>query len=687
MTSALGWSGPILLRTLAAMAGPAATPRPDQETAVVALAEQRRRVLLVQSTGWGKSAVYWGATAALRHSGAGPTLVISPLLALMRDQVDAAARAGLRAATVNSTNFDDWQAIFDELAADRLDLLLVSPERLANPRFEQVALPLLARAGLLVVDEAHCISDWGFDFRPDYQRITNLLLGLTPGTPVLATTATANARVTEDVAAQLGDDTLTLRGPLARASLRLAVVPGLSAIQRYAWVAQALPELPGSGIVYCLTVDAAHSLADFLRTQGMEVTAYTGRTPTEERAATEEALRHNKLKAVVATSALGMGYDKPDLGFCLHVGSPDSPVAYYQQVGRAGRALDEAVGVLLPAAESDPAIWEYFATATIPDPDAADAVLSRLDAADGPMTVPALEAATSVRRGRLEALLKTLRVDGAVQRELDGWVSTGAGWVFDGDKYARVVAGRRAEAAAMSDYAAGRRCLMQLLTDALDDPASAPCGRCSVCTGWLPAPGASSGADFLDAARTFLRGRDIELEPRKMWPGKASGRSGRIVGAAPGRALAFADDPAWAEVVAELAGPDGPASDVLRAGLVEVLARWARRWDERPIAVCPLPGDRPARTESMASHVGERGRLPVVRLLERAGSMPADGTTGAARVQALLSAFRVVGEPPEGPVLLVADRSRTGWAMTVGAVLLREAGAPAVLPLVGHKLP
>src|SRR3954453_1761699 len=409
-----------LRRVLAAMAGPEARPRADQLEAVTALADEGRRVLLVQATGWGKSAVYWAATAARRAAGTGPTLVVSPLLALMRDQVAAAERAGIRARTVNSANAEGWQEVFDDLARDEVDVLLGSPERLANPRFEQAAVPLLERTGLLVIDEAHCISDWGFDFRPDYQRLTRLLAAMSPENPVLATTATANSRVTEDVAAQLGADTLVLRGSLARSSLRLSVVPGLDGVQRMAWVAEALASLPGSGIVYGLTVDQVTSMAAFLgetlHDSGLRVAAYTGATSPEDRARIEADLRENRLKAVVATSALGMGYDKPDLGFCIHVGSPDSPVAYYQQVGRAGRALESAVGVLLPAPESDERIWDYFATATIPDPDAGNRVLHLLGDAEQPMTVPAIEAETGLRRGRLEALLKPLRVDGAVER-------------------------------------------------------------------------------------------------------------------------------------------------------------------------------------------------------------------------------------------------------------------------------
>jgi len=294
-----------LERVITAMAGPEAAPRPDQVTAVEELVEHRRRVLVVQATGWGKSAVYWAATAALRGAGGGPTLVVSPLLALMRDQIAAAARAGLRAATVNSTNVDDWDDVLAELRAGRTDVLLVSPERLANPSFARRLPDLLAATGLLVIDEAHCVSDWGFDFRPDYQRLTRTLLDLAPGTPVLATTATANQRVTADVAAQLGQATVTLRGSLARASLRLAVVPGLSVLDRYAWVADALRHLPGSGIVYVLTVAETERVAAFLAEQGHDVAAYSGQTTNRE--VLEDRLRDNQIKALVATSAHPQG--------------------------------------------------------------------------------------------------------------------------------------------------------------------------------------------------------------------------------------------------------------------------------------------------------------------------------------------------------------------------------------------
>ena len=377
-----------LERVIHAMAGPEAVAREDQRAAVRALVDDRARVLLVQSTGWGKSAVYWAATSALRAAGGGPTLVVSPLLALMRDQVGAAERAGLRAATVNSTNTDQWDEILNDTVQQRLDVLLVSPERLANPRFGSILPGLIASSGLVVIDEAHCISDWGFDFRPDYQRLARALVGVAESTPILATTATANARVTLDVAQQLGANTITFRGSLARSSLQLSVVPGLSAIERYAWVADAIAQIDGSGIIYVLTIAETQRLAGFLAAQGHNSAAYSGALEADARELVEDQLRANNLKVVVATSALGMGFDKPDLAFCMHVGSPSSPVAYYQQVGRAGRALSHAQAVLLPA-ETDAQIWEHFATVGVPDEKRVRSILSALE--DGPKSVLVLE--------------------------------------------------------------------------------------------------------------------------------------------------------------------------------------------------------------------------------------------------------------------------------------------------------
>jgi ATP-dependent DNA helicase RecQ len=688
-------------RVITSLAGPQAQVRPDQLDAVRALVVDRRRALVVQATGWGKSAVYWIAARAVRDAGGGPVLVVSPLLALMGDQVAAAERAGLRAATLNSSNLDDWSDIERAVLTGEVDVLLVSPERLANPRFAAGVLEsLLPRLGLLVIDEAHCISSWGHDFRPDYQRIAGLLLA-NPSLPVLATTATANARVTADVAAQLGRDTYVQRGRLARDSLHLGVLPGLSAVARYAWVDEALLSLPGSGIVYCLTVADAERLAAFLAHRGHVVAAYTGQTEPADRARIEAALRVNELKAVVATSALGMGYDKPDLAFCLHVGSPPSPVDYYQQVGRAGRALDSAAVVLLPS-EADGRLWEWFATASVPVPDEAAAVLRELGAGSA-MSVPALESATGVRRSRVELLVKILAVDGAVERTVDGWVATGRPWSYDHARYAELVAVRRAEADLMRAYAQGAECLELILRRSLDDAAGDGdrCGRCSVCTGALPGGlAAHPGAEATESARAWLRARDTELEPRKMWTagiGDAAGRQwkGRIgaeVAASRGRAVAFADDPAWPEIdeVTGAGAADAPAPAWLLDGVEAVLERWRPAWVGSPAGVVAMPSARrPLLVRSLAERAAAVLGLEVLDLLEQRGPAPEPGLAPAARARAVAArlTLRPGATVPRGTLLLVDDTWRTGWTATLAAALLREAGTVAVAPLVAHQLP
>jgi len=576
-----------------------------------------------------------------------------------------------------------------QLADDQLDVLLVSPERLANPRFESQLDTLLAKCGLLVVDEAHCISDWGFDFRPDYQRLSAALLRLGGTTPVLATTATANRRVTADVARQLGEDTLTLRGTLARASLDLSVVGGLTALERYAWVSEALSTLDGSGIVYCLTVAETERVAGFLSAEGHEVRPYSGALDTTTRAQVEEQLRHNQLKAVVATSALGMGYDKPDLAFCIHIGSPSSPVAYYQQVGRAGRAIDHAVAVLLPS-ESDERLWEWFANASIPDPKQVARVLRAL--ADGqPRSVVSLEGATAVRRGRLESMLKLLAVDGAVVRKEKGWMATGEDWTYNDARWDMLRDVRAAEANIMRQYASGAGCLMEFLQSSLDDPDPQPCGRCSVCTGALPAPGARPSENHVLAAQQFVRGANVVIEPRKKWPSGVS-RKGTIEACGEGRALAFADDAGWSRELEQCAS--GPYSEAITTGMVGVLARWKSSWRNRPEVIVTLPDPaRPGRIEQLGADLSQVGNLRVLDLITLLGRSPSGDLASGAQVALLEDHVQLTDSAAEelrdcyGPVLLLADTYRSGWTVTLASALLREAGATSVMPLVVHQLP
>ncbi|WP_327090721.1 RecQ family ATP-dependent DNA helicase [Nonomuraea sp. NBC_01738] len=675
-------------KRLRALAGEHARLRDDQWAAIEALVVDRRRVLVVQRTGWGKSAVYFVATGLLRDLGEGPTVIVSPLLALMRNQIAAAERAGIRAVTINSANPEAWGEIYDRVADGLVDVLLVSPERLNNPDFRDNVLPELAEsAGLVVVDEAHCISDWGHDFRPDYRRLATLFEELPPGIPVLATTATANARVTRDVAEQMGEGTMVLRGPLERESLRLGVVKLPTAEQRLAWLAQTLNELPGSGIVYTLTVAAAHEIASYLRDQGHEVAAYSGQTEPAERLAAEEALLDNKIKALIATSALGMGFDKPDLGFVIHVGAPQSPVAYYQQVGRAGRGVERAEVILLPGTE-DRDIWAYFTSLAFPPEPVVRATLAALTENGGVMSTPALESRVDLSRSRLEMMLKVLDVDGAVRRVKGGWEATGEPWDYDAERYARIAGERKSEQDAMIGYLTTTDCREEYLRKRLDDDAAKPCGRCDNCTGEHRSP--QIAAQAVESARERLVRPGVEVDARRQWPTGLSDLSGRIkpeLGAEPGRALGRLTDIGWGNRLRELfQGGDGPMPDEMFKAVIQVLSSWD--WRERPVGVVNVPsGSRPELVRGFATRLAQVGRLTYLgELGYRAGS-PGKQFNSAKRVQAIRSTLAMpkdVGTAIAdcgGPVLLVDDRIDTGWTMTLGAALVRHAGAPAVLPL------
>lgn len=682
---------------LRALAGEHARLREDQWRAIEALCdkgadESGRRVLLVQRTGFGKSAVYFTATSLLRRRGAGPTVIVSPLLALMRNQIEAAQRAGVRARTINSANPEDWDAIAEAIAEDAVDVLLISPERLNNPAFRDYQLPKLAAGcGMLVVDEAHCISDWGHDFRPDYRRIATFIDDLPDSVPVLATTATANARVSDDIAEQLDKKdaaTLVLRGSLDRESLRLSVVDMPDNAHRLAWLDEQLPRMDGSGIIYTLTVAAAEEVSDYLASRGHTVASYTGRTDNAERLEREEELLGNRIKALVATSALGMGFDKPDLGFVVHLGAPSSPVAYYQQIGRAGRARDRAEVVLLPGSE-DRAIWDYFGSLSFPAEEAVRRTLEVLAAEGRALSTAALETRVDLRRTRLEMMLKVLDVDGAVRRVKGGWEATGEPWAYDADRYAKVAAARRHEQQRMLAYEATTQCRLEFLRSELDDAEAAPCGRCDNCTGTRTEAGVS--AEAAEGAAAALSKPGVPFEPKRMWPTGLQAIGIDLKGKIPagssaesGRALARLSDIGWGGPLRALLsdGADREVPDDVFKAVVQVLASWD--WAERPAAVVSLGSlSRPKLVDGLAERIAQLGRMEYLGSLGRATDTGAGRhrANSAQRLQQVLHAFTVDFPVPSSSVLLVDDLRDSGWSMTVAAMRLREAGAAAVYPL------
>jgi ATP-dependent DNA helicase RecQ len=653
--------------------------RDGQLEAIQDVVLDRARVLCVQRTGWGKSAVYFVATALLREAGAGPTLIISPLLALMRNQLSASRRLGLRAHTINSTNREEWDEVRDRLAAGTVDLLLISPERLNNPRFREDMLPLFAASvGLLVIDEAHCISDWGHDFRPDYRRVKDILDRLSPGVAVLGTTATANDRVVADVVSQLeidGSEQLrTYRGELARPSLRLEVLDLPQPAQRLAWLATHLPHMDGSGIVYTLTKRDAEQVASFLDSQGIAAVAYSGEHETDARIEIEDQLLGNEIKAVVATSALGMGYDKPDLSFVVHYQAPGSVVAYYQQIGRAGRGVDHADIVLLRGGE-DRRIQDFFIEQAFPERERVNAVLSDLETAGQTgRTTRELMSVVNLGMGRIEAMLKILDVEGAVTRAGSRWkLVADADWTYDGERYAEVTALRRAEQRAMAAFGSDGRCLMRVLQEELDDPSPADCGRCSVCAG-------ARFADPLDpalveAAGRHLRSNPIELEVKKMAP-DAAGVMRKIpddVRVEPGWALARFGDGGWWPAI-ERGLRSGKFEDDVIAALEDLLRRAGADWLTTVPSV--TLGDA---LERLADSLP----APHERLLNRVEQRPPQREMANAAQQAanVRGAFRVIGKPPPGNGVLLDDRRHSGWTLAMVGGQLRRAGAQRVVPV------
>jgi ATP-dependent DNA helicase RecQ len=617
----------------------------------------------------------------------------------MRNQIEAAERIGIRAKTINSTNRDDWSHIEQDLRKDRIDLLLISPERLANDSFrENVLSQIAARVGLLVVDEAHCISDWGHEFRPDYRRIAQVLEALPGNIPVLATTATANDRVVADVASQLGDAIDVVRGPLRRDTLKLQNITLPSPAARMAWLARVIPSLPGSGIVYTLTKRTAERVAEWLCLNDIRAQAYhagidkTDATETNLREELEQRLLRNEVKVLVATVALGMGFDKADLGFVIHFQRPASVVHYYQQVGRAGRAIEEAFGVLLHGAEDDD-IADYFFRSAFPPQADVDQILTVLRGVDGGLSVPELEARLNLRRSQLKKALKYMSVEPSapITKIESKWNATAASHTYSIDQrhIDAILDIRKQEQAEMQRYMEHRGCLMQFLAEALDDPQAGPCGICAGCKR-QPLLSPEVDHDLANKAAVFLKRSHQSLLPRKQWPPHGAlptygftGNIGDDLGAMEGRVLSLWRDAGWGLLVEAGKYETHRFDDELVRACVDMVHQWGPEPAPEWVTCIPSlerPDLVPEFAQRLASALGLPFRASLRKVVANKPQKEMENSFQQARNLDGVFAVDPASIDPS-PCLLVDDIVDSRWTMTVGASLLRQAGCEAVFPV------
>lgn len=692
-----------LLQT--ALANPAAEFRDGQWEAIDALVNLRQKLLVVQRTGWGKSSVYFISTKIFRDRGMGPTIIISPLLALMRNQIESAQRLGIAAETMNSTNQDDWQVVTQRILDNEIDCLLISPERLANDSFiEKVLQPIANHIALMVIDEAHCISDWGHDFRPDYRRIVNILRQLPTNTPVLGTTATANDRVVEDIQTQLGDIRIQ-RGPLIRESLALQTMILPDQASRLAWLAQVIPTLLGTGIVYVLTQRDADTVANWLNQQGISALPYyngvthpdfinhAGKEDTHlYRQYLETQLLENNIKVLVATIALGMGYDKPDLGFVLHYQAPSSIMAYYQQVGRAGRGIDNAIGVLMSGAE-DNDIHSYFRRTAFPSQDDVQRLLVALEGADS-LSLEKLEKEANLPQKRIEHVLKYLCTESPSPVIANGktWSRTPVHYQMDLEHIRKITEIREREWSEINEYLNTSDCLMLTLRNALDDESQEVCGKCENCIA-QPVLLKDFDQGLGIRATQFLRQSEEVIKPRKQIAASNDEANrtffeynfprnlGNLI-AQEGRVLSRWGDAGWGRTVADNKHAGRFSDDLVEAILQMIQQRWQP--NPAPQWVCCVPSrHHPDLVPDFARRLAARLGLPFVdAVIKVKDNQPQKGQQNRFhQCRNLDGIFEVTQHYQEQPVLLVDDIVDSRWTLTVIAALLQQAGSGAVYPV------
>jgi len=665
--------------------------RPDQWEAIEAVLS-KRKTLVVERTGWGKSIVYFIAAKILRDEGHGISLLISPLLSLMRNQIEAAEKIGLKALTINSTNLNDWPQIEEDILSGNCDLLLISPERLANENFRNNILNAVSEnrgIGMLVVDEAHCISDWGHDFRPDYRRIVRIVNNLPSNVPLLATTATANDRVINDIKEQLGEDLLIIRGSLIRESLKIQVIKIADQSERLAWLDQNINKMPGSGIIYCLTKSDCNRVARWLRSKGINALEYHTELSSnkeeqkyleEER---EELLLNNDIKVLVATVKIGMGFDKPDLGFVVHYQRPGSLVAYYQQIGRAGRNLDTAYVVLLNGQEDDE-IQEYFIEKAFPDDQEIQKVLTVIEDSAYGISRSDLYKLLNMRTGRIENCLKILEIDRVISREKSIYTRTPIKWAPDTQRSKRVTEQRYQELQKMKDFVDLKTCYMKLISEELDAPDQRNCNRCSNCEGVRFFDDTVGDENAIDAVN-YLRGGFIELSPRKRWPAGIADEKAKAIPREYqneiGRILCSYGDAGWGKYVKEDKNNNGYRDELVDAAADLIKYNWAK--EQEPTWVTAVPSLRnPELVKNFAQRLSDKLCLPYVEAIIKNKEVSQQKLMENSYQQAnnIKGAFAVKAVREDEPVLLIDDLVDSKWTMTICGKELRSNGAGKVYP-------
>lgn len=650
-----------------------------------------KRTLVIQKTGWGKSIVYFLASKLIKEKRGGITVLVSPLLSLMRNQIESAEKIGIRALTINSENDDEWEAIEDKITNGNCEIILISPERLANKDFIDRIIPMIKDGiNMIVIDEAHCISDWGHDFRPNYSRIVDVIKVLPPNVPVIATTATANKRVEKDIKAQLGEDLLTIRGPLMRESLKIQVIKLEKQSERMAWLIENLNKIDGSGIIYCSTTRDCNKVSGFLKSNGINALPYHSNLAKDNqenkqlREEREKLLINNEVKVLVSTVALGMGFDKGDLSFVIHFQMPGNIIRYYQEIGRAGRKLDNAYAILLVGNE-DRDISEYFIENAFPKREQLENILELIENSDKGLSTYDLKKYVNMTQNGIKKCISLLDLNKIIAKDGSKYIRTLNPYNYDSFKVEEVLKTRYKELDLMEKYVEAKTCYMKLLANELDDDTEDNCGRCSNCIGKEFFSSKVKTEDILKA-ENFIKNRIIKLKVNKQWPAGVIDEKAKKIPLEEqneiGRVLADYGDFGYGIMIEEDKYKNKYFRDELVDATIELINN---KWDEleKIDCVAAVPSlRRPELVKSFAKRVAEKLKVNFTDVIIKPEETEQQKTMENSNMQAknVYNAFVVTNEIHYENVLLIDDMVDSGWTLTVCGAMLKKKGAIKVYP-------